>query len=468
MITVIIPAFNEEKTIGKVVQFCFKEPLVSEVIVVDDRSTDTTRLIAENEGAVVIISEKRGKGTSMKEGVQFAANQLLVFLDADIDPYPAGTLSVLVQPIIDNECDFVKGAFTRNAGRVTELVAKPLLKIFYPELCTFQQPLSGMIAGKKFFLEKIDFFHDYGVDIGILIDMFLMHARIKEVNIGYIENKSKPWRMLGKMSGEVAKAIVKKATHKSNKLGHSNDINNTIIRSVPMEYVIKNEMLPQQKMFVFDMDNTILEGSFIEACAEKYLFDEEIVRLRSIEHDSALLTKRIAKLLKGLSRGDLLQVAASIPLVKDTIAVVKELKGNGNIVGIISDSYDFIVEYIKNKIGADFALGNQLDFFEGKATGEVTIPSYFYHYPESKCKHSLCKTNALLHAVHKYNIGLSNCVSIGDSINDLCMIEQSGIGVAFCTKNISLRTAAHTIIDKRSFSDLVDGENLIIPTAAAI
>ena len=57
-----------------------------------------------------------------------------------------------------------------------------------------------MIAGRKQFFERIDFFNDYGVDIGILIDMYLMKARIKEVNIGYIENKSKPWEALGKMS----------------------------------------------------------------------------------------------------------------------------------------------------------------------------------------------------------------------------------------------------------------------------
>ena len=95
------------------------------------------------------------------------------------------------------KADFVKGAFARNAGRVTELVAKPLLHILFPGLGHFSQPLSGMIAGKKSFFNKIEFFNDYGVDIGILIDMYLMKARVTEVNIGYIENKSKPWEALG-------------------------------------------------------------------------------------------------------------------------------------------------------------------------------------------------------------------------------------------------------------------------------
>ncbi len=68
-----------------------------------------------------------------------------------------------------------------------------------------------MIAGRRNFFKKIEFVNDYGVDIGILIDMYLMKARIKEVNIGYIENKSKPWEGLGKMSKEVSRAIISKA-----------------------------------------------------------------------------------------------------------------------------------------------------------------------------------------------------------------------------------------------------------------
>lgn len=460
MITVIIPALNEQQTIEAVVKYCFNEPLVSEVIVVDDQSTDKTTERAEAAGARVIISKTRGKGISMKEGIFCSCNQLLVFLDADIHPYPPGTIKKLVQPLIDNEYDFVKGAFARNAGRVTELVAKPLLKIFYPDLFGFQQPLSGMIAGKKSFLNKIDFFQDYGVDVGILIDMFLMQARVKEVHIGYIENKSKPWQMLGKMSGEVARAIIQKATHNNSnlvtleKLGAVNVINNQ------MESVMKEQINDLRKLIVFDMDDTLLQGRFIDVCAQKYLFDEELARLRSIEKDPAVLTKRIAKLLQGLPLGELLQVAASIPLVNDAVEVVEELRRQGNVVGIISDSYQFIADFVKNKLDADFALGNQLEFFEGKATGEVTIPSWFYYSLQSKCNHSLCKTNALMHVVRQYDIALQNCIAVGDSGNDLCMIENAGMGVAFCTKNKLLQNRADKVVVQKSFSFLLEAESL--------
>ena len=208
MITVVIPALNEEKTIDAVVKFCRQHSHVSEIIVVDDNSEDNTATEAENAGAKVLVSYKRGKGISMKEGIAAATNEIIVFLDADIENYPKATIPLLTQPLLNGGYDFVKSTFLRNAGRVTEIMAKPLLSIFYPDLLSFSQPLSGMIAGRKSFFNKIDFFNDYGVDIGILIDMYLMQARMKEVNIGYIENKSKAWTALGKMSMEVASCLL--------------------------------------------------------------------------------------------------------------------------------------------------------------------------------------------------------------------------------------------------------------------
>lgn len=260
------------------------------------------------------------------------------------------------------------------------------------------------------------------------------------------------------MSGEVARAIIKKATHHHDNLVNLEKLGSVNIISNQLENVMKEEINSIRKMIVFDMDNTVLQGRFIDACADKFSFDEKLARLRSTEKDPAVLTKRIAELLRGLSMGELLEVASSIPFVNDTIEVVELLRKRGNVVGIISDSYQFVTDYVKNKLEADFAIGNQLDFFEGKATGEVTIPSYFYYQLESKCDHPLCKTNALRHIGYKYNIALENCIAIGDSASDLCMIEQAGMGIAFCTKNTRLRKAADKIIDQLSFADLLETE----------
>jgi glucosyl-3-phosphoglycerate synthase len=454
MLTAIIPALNEELTIGKVVQFCINQPLISEVIVIDDKSEDNTVSIATEAGAKVIISEVRGKGTSMKDGVNAATNELLIFLDADIN-YPEDTVTLLSKPLLVDETDFVKGTFSRNAGRVTELVAKPLLNIFYPGLAEFSQPLSGMIAGKKSFFKRIKFFNDYGVDVGILIDMYLMKARIQEVNIGYIENRSKPWEALGKMSKEVAKAIITKAQQQS-----PEDVTEEKVKSIEeinrqMNYALQENLSGFHKMAVFDMDNTILKGRFIDECAKKFGFTAQLEDLRETETDSIILTKRIGLLLKGKSIDELLNVVHKMEMIEDIKEVVSTLKKKGYIVGIISNSYTLITNYVIRNIGADFSYANQLEFFEGKVTGEVGMPFYFFGSPESICGHSYCKTNAMQYACEKYNVYFRNCIAIGDSKDDRCMVGHAGQGFAFCTTDELLKKMAKKHINEQSFQSLL-------------
>jgi phosphoserine phosphatase SerB len=456
MLTVIIPVLNEEATIGSVIRFCLQHDLVSEVIVVDDKSEDNTVKIATDAGAKVIISQVRGKGISMKDGIARASNELILFLDGDIDPYPEGTITGLSEPLLLDEADFVKGSFARNAGRVTELVAKPLLNIFYPGLSHFSQPLSGMIAGKRSYFKKIDFFNDYGVDIGILIDMYLMKARVKEVNIGYIENKSKPWQALGKMSKEVSKAIITKAQRQDPEDVSEEELHSLEAVNREMNKTIREKLSGFHKMVVFDMDNTILKGRLIDECAKTYGFTGKLEDLREQEKDPIILTKRIGHLLKGRSMDDLLNVASRIEMISDIKEVVNALKEKGYIIGIISNSYMLITNFVRQRIGADFSYANQLEFFDGKVTGEVNLPSYFFGSPDSFCGHSYCKTNALQYACEKYNVPLKNCIVVGDSSDDRCMVGHAGKGVAFCTQDELLETIAYKNIREHSFRSLLN------------
>jgi len=455
MITVIIPTLNEEENIASVVAFAQRQPNVSEVIVVDDKSLDRTVSIAQQSGAKVITSTKLGKGASMKDGILCASNEIIAFLDGDIDPYPHYTIKLLTEPILQGEADFVKSAFSRNAGRVTELVAKPLLSIFFPDLLHFSQPLSGMIAGRKSLFMQLEFRDDYGVDIGILIDMQLLNVQMKEVEIGYLENKSKPWQALGKMSKEVAQTIIKKAAASSNRhynfeeLGVLNEIRSQ------MEFALHDQLSTLDKLIVFDMDNTLLEGRFIDICANVFGFKEQLMDIRSTETNVIVLTKRIATLLKGKTIGELIAVIDSIPIIEGTMEIITEMHGRGYIIGIISDSYDCITNHIKSKLGMDFALSNELEFSKSICTGEVKVPSFLFNHPASLCKHSICKTNALLSIIHKYNIKRENTIAIGDSMNDLCMIKESGLGIAFCSKDELVNHHSDVVISHPSFAQLL-------------
>ena len=114
-----------------------------------------------------------------------------------------------------------------------------------------------------------------------------------------------------------------------------------------------------------------------------------------------------------------------------------------------------ITNYLRQKIGADFSYANQLEFFDGMATGEVNLPSYFFGSPDSICGHAYCKTNVLQYACEKYNVPLKNCIVAGDSTDDRCIVGHAGKGIAFCSKDDLLNTIAFRNISEPSFHSLL-------------
>ena len=454
MISVIIPAKNEENTVGAVVKIARNNTDVREVIVVDDKSFDNTVQEAKAAGASVITSTKIGKGTSMREGLLVSSQDVVVYLDADLGKLDTDVVRILTDPIVRNEADFVKARFVREAGRITELVAKPLLGILFPSLASFAQPLGGIIAGRREFFQKVNFEDDYGVDIALLIDMHLLGARITEVEIGEIEHKMKPWHQLRLMSKEVSRAILRRAQKIAR--ANLNDLETiTIIRDY-MDDAIRDEVRNLRKMIVFDLDKTLLKGRFIDSAAKSFGFHEDLIDIVTRNRDSYLITKLIARLLKGKNIAELLMVTDSIPLVEDAGEVVATLRQRGYVTGIITDSYDCIANHIKNKIGADFVLANELEFSRSVATGEVNSPSYFCRNESSQCNHNFCKSNALLHAVKEHGIDLGSVIAVGDEENDICMVRIAGIGVSMCSQNEALNAIADFRIEEWRLAPLLE------------
>lgn len=213
-VTVIVPAYNEEATIGQVIEKIKASEIESNIIVVDNCSTDNTTKIAKNNGAEVVYCGQKGKGFAMEAGIKHCKTEIVLFVDGDLEIYNEDIVQAMITPIIKENYDFVKSAFKREGGRVTELVAKPLLQLLFPDdVAQFEQPLSGIIAGKTEIFRQIELEKDYGVDIGILIDMIKIGAKVKEIHIGRIDNNSQSWDSLPKMAKEVARSILKRAKY---------------------------------------------------------------------------------------------------------------------------------------------------------------------------------------------------------------------------------------------------------------
>ena len=111
---------------------------------------------------------------------------------------------------------------------------------------------------------------------------------------------------------------------------------------------------------------------------------------------------------------------------------------------------------MKNKLKMDFSIANELEFSKSIATGEVKVPSAFMRNKHSKCNHDFCKSNVLFELAEKYRMDIKNTIAVGDSENDICLIRESGIGIAFCSHNKYLNLVADRIITEKSFIQILE------------
>ncbi len=193
-VSVVLPARNEALTVGAIVaelRRLMPSGLVDQILVIDSGSTDDTGAVAARAGAQVArqadllpeLGDRPGKGEALWKSMAAATGDLVVFVDADLTRFSVDYVTGLLGPLLtDPSVSFVKGTYDRplsldggyhptGGGRVTELVARPLLNQFWPELAGFVQPLGGEYAARRTVLEEVPFAGGYGVELGLLIDL---------------------------------------------------------------------------------------------------------------------------------------------------------------------------------------------------------------------------------------------------------------------------------------------------------
>lgn len=232
-VSVCLPARNEAPTVGKVVaaiagKLAGPDGLVDEIVVVDDHSTDATATEATAAGARVVDAAAvlthhgagHGKGEALWKSLHESTGDLVVWVDADIVDFDPAFVVGMVGPLLtDPATHFVKGHYHRpeadgvGGGRVTELLARPLLSLYFPDLAEVAQPLAGEYAGRRTLLEQLPFVVGYGVDVALLIDAVRAVGieGIAQVDLGVRHHRNRTLDELGPQALAVGQAILDRA-----------------------------------------------------------------------------------------------------------------------------------------------------------------------------------------------------------------------------------------------------------------
>ncbi len=224
-VSVVVPARNEAETVGGIVAMvAAMGPLVSEVLVVDDGSSDDTAAVAARAGGRVIDAARPvtggtvgpGKGRAMWLGLRQSTGDIVVFCDADVSSFHPGYVTGLVEALVERPgAALAKGTYRRGGtgGRVNELVARPALDLLHPHLAHVSQPLGGEYAGWRQAFEQVPFVSGYGVDVGLLIDLAQVFGTgaVVETHLGWRHHRNRPLEELRPQARAVLEVILHRA-----------------------------------------------------------------------------------------------------------------------------------------------------------------------------------------------------------------------------------------------------------------
>lgn len=230
LVTVCLPALNEEATVGRIVRTIGRDlvdsGVVDEILVVDDGSTDRTAEASRLAGARVVAADgsepgaAAGKGAAMRTGLAASAGDVIVYCDADVRNFGAHFVTRLLEPLNDPAVAFVKAYYDRplhddphGGGRVTELVAKPLISLLFPHLAFVRQPLAGECAGRRDALESVEFAGGYAVDLALVIDLAQRDGveSIAQVDLGVRVHRNRNLDQLSEQSRSIIAMVLDRA-----------------------------------------------------------------------------------------------------------------------------------------------------------------------------------------------------------------------------------------------------------------
>ena len=373
----------------------------------------------------------------MHGGVRVAREELAVFLDGDLAGLRPGTVSDLCRPQLAGEADFVKARFGRGGGRVTELTAKPMLRVFFPEAAGLAQPLGGIVAARRSLLRSLSFECGYGADVALPLDAHRAGARIAEGDIGSLEHDSQPLLDLTLMANEGARAIYIRA-RAAGRLHVEQVIamyESQRTAQAELAYALTRRR-GRQRVLLLDMDGTVTTSRFVVELARATGRENDLDKLLDSPSDDAIgRSERIAALFRFGHQREGERVALGIPLRSGAVEFVNRMRRTGFMVGLVSDSWCVAVEIVRRRLFADFALAHTLHFDSVVCSGSVRISEAFLAR-DGDSGPPVCKSRVVRSLREDGSTPrVAECWAVGDNVNDLGMLEAADRAFAIDPKS---------------------------------
>lgn len=289
-ISLVIPTLNEESTIEYIIRKIFDElnkdfQIIDELVIIDGNSTDNTieiinKLKQEYKLLDVVFEKdilknykcKKGKGNQLWKGLYYSKGDIVIYCDSDIKNFDIRMIYGLIGPLLTTNVKFIKGFYERplilnnqtqsnEGGRVTELCARPIINMFYPELSGFIQPLGGEYGGYRDILENVEYMTGYGVEVNILIEIYNKYGieTMGQVDLLKREHRHQNTNALSKMSFIIMNTIMRKNKDlnlNSNILiKNFNKNNNEFLKN---NVVNNNEYINEYFMLINDANDEVL------------------------------------------------------------------------------------------------------------------------------------------------------------------------------------------------------------------
>lgn len=415
-LSVVIPSYNEAKTFEKVLKEVGKLKEISEIIFVDDGSTDNTetkikKFKSDPRFIYIKHTKNKGKSIALKSGIEKAKNEVILLLDADLQNITFQKIRKIINPVLYDEVDVSRAGFRLSRGRVTEIAVKPMMRILFPDVY-FDQPISGQVCAKKDFLQTLNLEAKWAVDIGILLDAIQAGQRIVEIDIGELVHKARPDKDKAEMAEQVMETMIKKAG------------------------LIQHKY----KLVIFTLDNTLVHKNFLQLIFTKLKLEDRFTRLEQLfqkgEIESSEFIIKSAALLKGVRLNEIKSIVDEIPLMKYAPEVINALKKQKYKVAIITSNFSAIIGPVVKKLGIEMIDSVYLEYSNDKLSGLIS-PLSCRKWVDPDLESAFEK--AFARVVQRAKVKALETVMVANSPKCLPLFLKAGLSIAFKPEDRTLR-----------------------------